>query len=424
MPFTETVQSWGKIAIDSALEYDTPKVVHIKSKKVGFINRLIQIGVIVYVVVWAIILQKGYQETDEVISAVTTKLKGVAYTNITNHPNLNIEDVTPYNRIWDPVDYVIPPMMDNAFFVMTNMVITPEQSRGRCAEDPLMYGVRCEDNPDLNCVKGDPVPNGNGVKTGDCVTYIFPNGSKTKTCEIEAWCPVEYDETPLQNEAVLAAARNFTVLIKNSVSYRKFNFEKRNIAESANKSYLTTCRYSTHANPFCPVFRLEDIVAETGEDFERIAYQGGVVGIFINWDCNLDKNWDDCRPQYSFRRLDNKEAKIAKGYNFRFGHFYVINDTDYRTLTKAYGILFEVIVTGTAGKFNFIPLTTNLGAGLALLSIATVMCDIITFYILRKGTYYKSKKYLYVENVDSDEYNPYRRFPDAATSEPQTPGTK
>ncbi|XP_071945266.1 P2X purinoceptor 4-like isoform X2 [Antedon mediterranea] len=420
MPFKETVSSWSRIAVDSALEYDTPKVVHIKSKKVGFINRLIQIGVIVYVVVWAIILQKGYQEKDEVVSAVTTKLKGVAYTNITGNPNLSIEDVGPYNRIWDPVDYVIPPMMDNAFFVMTNMVITPEQTRGVCAEDPFMVNVNCEDDPNV-CRKGQPVVNGNGIETGNCVTYTYPDGKTTKTCEIEAWCPVEYDVPPLEDEAILADAQHFTVLIKNSVSYPKFNFEKRNIAESDNKTYLTTCKYNSVTDPFCPVFRLRDIVKETNEDFNTIAYQGGVIAIFVNWDCNLDKSWDACRPKYSFRRLDNKNAKIAKGYNFRFGKFYVKNHTEYRTLTKAYGILFEVIVTGTAGKFNFIPLTTNLGAGLALLSIATVMCDIITFYILKKGNYYKSKKYLYVENADSDEYNPYHRIHDASKSQPPQP---
>lgn len=32
------------------LEYDTSKIVHIKSKKVGLINRLIQLAIIAYVI--------------------------------------------------------------------------------------------------------------------------------------------------------------------------------------------------------------------------------------------------------------------------------------------------------------------------------------------------------------------------------------
>ena len=40
-----------------------------------------------------------------------------------------------YERIWDEADYVIPPSESNAFFIMTNAVITPNQTRGTCPED-------------------------------------------------------------------------------------------------------------------------------------------------------------------------------------------------------------------------------------------------------------------------------------------------
>lgn len=42
--------------------------------------------------------EKGYQETDSVVSSVTTKAKGVA---VTNTSQLGF-------RIWDVADYVIP----------------------------------------------------------------------------------------------------------------------------------------------------------------------------------------------------------------------------------------------------------------------------------------------------------------------------
>ena len=40
-----------------------------------------------------------------------------------------------YERIWDESDYVIPPAENSAFFVMTNMVLTPNQTRTSCPED-------------------------------------------------------------------------------------------------------------------------------------------------------------------------------------------------------------------------------------------------------------------------------------------------
>ena len=37
-----------------------------------------------------------------------------------------------------------------------------------------------------------------GVRDGTCGTYVYPDGKTTaKTCNIHAWCPVEYDQTPL-----------------------------------------------------------------------------------------------------------------------------------------------------------------------------------------------------------------------------------
>ena len=35
-----------------------------------------------------------------------------------------------YTRIWDVADYVIPPAENGAFFVATNVIITPNQTRG------------------------------------------------------------------------------------------------------------------------------------------------------------------------------------------------------------------------------------------------------------------------------------------------------
>jgi hypothetical protein len=40
----------------------------------------------------------------------------------------NIPDL--YTRVWDEADYVVPPAENGAFFVATNVIITPNQTRG------------------------------------------------------------------------------------------------------------------------------------------------------------------------------------------------------------------------------------------------------------------------------------------------------
>lgn len=46
----DVVKTGATRAITAFFEYDTPKIVHIKSKTVGVINRIIQLGILAYIV--------------------------------------------------------------------------------------------------------------------------------------------------------------------------------------------------------------------------------------------------------------------------------------------------------------------------------------------------------------------------------------
>lgn len=59
------------------IEYETPRLVKIHNRKVGLVRRIIQLCIILYVALYALWLQKGYQEFGRVESSVTTKIKGV-----------------------------------------------------------------------------------------------------------------------------------------------------------------------------------------------------------------------------------------------------------------------------------------------------------------------------------------------------------
>ena len=54
-----------------------------------------------------------------------------------------------------------------------------------------------------------------------------------------------------------------------------------------------------------------------------IYLKGGVIRINIVWNCDLDRNFDECLPQYFFERYDIKftagsgRASPASGFNFR-----------------------------------------------------------------------------------------------------------
>ncbi|KAL8180134.1 UNVERIFIED_CONTAM: P2X purinoceptor 4 [Gekko kuhli] len=379
-------------------EYDTPRIVLIKSRKVGLMNRLVQLAILAYVIGWVFVWEKGYQETDSVVSSVTTKVKGLA---VTNTSMLGL-------RVWDVADYVIPPQGENAVFVMTNLIITLNQTQGRCAEFPDKM-TAC--SSDKNCTAGYISTHSNGVQTGRCVVYR----GHSKTCEIFGWCPVENDET-VPRPAFLQEAENFTLLVKNNIWYPKFSFTKRNILPTINKTHLQSCKYHPKTDPFCPIFRLRDMVDAAGQDFQEMAVEGGVMGLQINWDCDLDKPASRCVPKYSFRRIDNKDTShtVSPGYNFRFAKYYqTAEGVETRTLIKAYGIRFDIMVFGKAGKFDIIPTMINVGSGLALFGVATVLCDVIVLYFMKKKYYYREKKYKYVEDYELGAGESYGSQPES-----------
>ncbi|XP_033703866.1 P2X purinoceptor 5 isoform X1 [Delphinus delphis] len=372
-------QAGCKGLYQSLFDYKTEKYVIAKNKKVGLLYRLLQVSILTYLVVWVFLVKKCYQDTDTSLqSSIITKVKGVTFTNTSELGE----------RLWDVADYVIPPQGENVFFVITNLVVTPNQRQETCAESESIPDALCYEDSD--CPPGEPVVAGNGVRTGRCLRA----GSEQKgTCEIFAWCPVETKSRPAK--PLLGEAEDFTVYIRNFIRFPKFNFSKTNVLDTTDRAFLKSCKFGPK-DPYCPIFRLGSVVSWTGSSFQEIAVQGGVIGIQIEWDCDLDRAPSECYPRYYFNRLDNRfsENSLSSGYNFRFAKYYRdAAGVELRTLFKAYGIRFDVMVNGKAGKFNIIPTVINVGSGVALMGVGSFFCDLVLIYFIKKSHFYRDKKY-------------------------------
>ncbi|KAK7173462.1 hypothetical protein R3I93_003318 [Phoxinus phoxinus] len=380
-------QSWGNFFF-SLLDYKTEKFVIAKNKKIGVLFRLFQLAVIGYLIGWVFIWKKGYQETEEAIqSSVITKLKGVDFTNSSQFGL----------QLWGAEDYVIPPQGDRVFFIVTNYLVTPNQRLGFCPESPKVPDGFCTNNSE--CVEGETVIAGHGVKTGRCL-------NNTGTCEIQGWCPVEHGRTP--TEPMLAKAENFTVFVKNFIKFPKFAFSKSNVLPTTNSTYLKTCRYDKDHHPYCPIFFVGDVINWTGYNFQNLATKGGSIAVGIEWNCDLDKDESQCNPEYSFTRLDSSDKSqpsVTSGYNFRFARYYSdAAGQTYRNLFKVYGIRIDILVNGKAGKFSIIPTVINIGSGLALMGAGVFVCDMILLYMMSKSSIYRETKFEAITKKQSGKH--------------------
>ncbi|KAM6309029.1 P2X purinoceptor 3 [Aegotheles albertisi] len=354
--------------------YETPKAVVVRSRAVGALHRALQLLILAYFIGWVFLHEKAYQVRDTGIeSSVVTKVKGVG---------------RYAGRVLDTADYVTPPQGTSVFVVVTKQILTENQAQGLCPEGDPRY--RC--TTDHHCQGLGPTT-GSGMLTGRCV----PFNRTLHTCEIQGWCPAEVDTV---DAPVMLEAENFTLLIKNSVRFPLFGFEKANLPPPGSGGDLGRCRFHPQHQPLCPILRLGDVARLAGQDFPTLAATGGVLGIKIGWVCDLDRGGERCLPRYSFTRLDARAHAPALGYNFRHARYYRWQDgTERRTLTKAFGIRFDVLVYGNAGKFGIVPTLINTVAAFTSIGVGTVLCDIILLNFLKGAEHYKARKFEEVPEV-------------------------
>ncbi|XP_060238629.1 P2X purinoceptor 2 isoform X2 [Meriones unguiculatus] len=451
-PGAAMVQRWARSCWSSFWDYETPKVIVVRNRPLGFFHRTVQLLILIYFVwcagrgsvgnraegdpqlgacagahkgtrrgvSWSLqsCLRSRHRPVPQVRIPRAEKLPGERDRSGELHHHQSQGDhhvgrqsvgrggirqapggaalpapgpvflcgVTSLSELTSPPRLYFCTQGGSVVSIITRIEVTPSQTLGTCPESLRVNSSSCHSDDD--CVAGHPNMKGNGIRTGNCVPYYHGN---FKTCEVSAWCPVE-DGTS-DNHFLGKMAPNFTILIKNSIHYPKFKFSKGNIASLKN-GYLKHCTFDQDSDPYCPIFKLGFIVEQAGENFTELAHKGGVIGVIINWNCDLDLSESKCNPKYSFRRLDPKHNPASAGYNFRFAKYYKINSTTVtRTLIKAYGIRIDVIVHGQAGKFSLIPTIINLATALTSIGVGSFLCDWILLTFMNQDKLYSHKKF-------------------------------
>lgn len=266
-------------------------------------------------------------------------------------------------EVWDALDVVKPPLEDGATFLTTNFLRVLGQTRGLCdSNDKCTNDTACQG-------KSGNVDSG-GIRTGAC--------SPTGFCTVNAWCPVEPSVPGNVTFNYLQGIENFTLFVRVSV-----NFATTGIATSTSDDGA--------------IKTVSELLALGGiSNYSQVHQVGALMALSYDFECNLDTSISKCIPKTSVYRLDDPKSKFSTGFNYRYANSYSIvtgtHPVEYRDLYKVYGLRFVVLVTGLGRKFDVKELATNLGSGLAMLSIAAVVADIMLIYILPKKHKYRAVK--------------------------------
>jgi len=265
-------------------------------------------------------------------------------------------------------------------FVATSIVTTWNQTRSLCPGRDKKEA--CHSNAD--CIAGTYTNNG----------IITPTCDPSGYCVLNAWCPLENDSP--QSVSTLQNVDNWTVFVKVNGNFPNFHISKSNIDNGlVNGTNL---------------FSISSILQGAGGNtYQGVSQLGAVLLISIGLNCDFDQAASKCQPSFGFARIDDPTSKFSSGFNFRYvDRSYASDGTQTRTLYKVMGIRMIFNLYGVAGKFGIVPLLITLGAGVGLLSIATLVCDFVLQKLLPNRDVYVRQK---IQEIDDDTQDRKERTP-------------
>ena len=349
--------------------------------------------VFAYVVGFTLVAKKGYQATVPAVGSIALKVKGIA-----SRPNPPGSNAPP--ELWDASDLTVYDA--TSVFVATNIMRT-EQARGVCPgthedEACALPSGRHEGEASTECREG--AVSRSGAQTGRCVPASFSLGDEEMTrgaCEVRGWCPGEPDADAL---APLENVGNFTVFLRTDVRFP-------GMRDKFGRTFDVTNANGTEPTLGWNLFTLDEILTMGGVSYEDVKATGADLQMNIYYDCDLDNALEACVPRMPFEvmRIDTADSSLSHGYNARWlsavkgdgpkaskGTKFDEN-ADTRALVKASGPRIRVSITGVGRRFDLEQLTTVVGAGVALMGVATAVVDVLLLYVLPKRAKYFGLKY-------------------------------
>lgn len=377
---------WKKHDPDNVFAYDTFKMVTIRDRYLGMLHHGLQIGILIYIIVFVLIIQKEFLTKEPAIGLVRVNIetprRGTSVNR--NHtycydPSSNFSSSSLPPCIYPPFDQVAS-SSGSVLFLTTHMNVTDYYS-----------------NCDVNLPDCDPIPI-NGTKE-----FLVANLDDA-TISIDHSAQVDFDgKAPLGYLQTLKNPNAENLAWKKCSDCSQQQFKSL----SSDKLKLKDLLIASHLN-------MDEIANEylEGTDDYRGAepYRnfGAVILLSVKYD-NVENYFSKSPPIiYQYRPqliTDIEDYTVDSVYT---------SYPNNRTLIERKGIRIVGVMAGEIGSFTFQALLIQLTTSIALIKIATTAVDLIAINLLPRRVLYKNAKF-----EKTDDFGDLKK----KSSEMQSPGS-
>lgn len=165
-------------------EYKFDRKNVVKSIKIAISHFIYCSFIWLAIIIWVLVNDGHVHVTKQLKTITVLNMEGTFETNHSIdqfRPFVQPEELVNYNRPWDIQDYT--EILSEEVQVLTNLVITKDQTASKCPENPGFKLWKC--NSTKICPKGKT--SAHGILTGKCVKSDFYKGKmdhNITTCEI------------------------------------------------------------------------------------------------------------------------------------------------------------------------------------------------------------------------------------------------
>lgn len=340
--------------LDELCAYKTMKVVRMRDTRLGVLYWISVLFVLLYVILYALGVNRMHQYHDTGIGVALTTLKGKAIFQ---------------SKAYDAADLAFHPADSHGTFLATRILTVRGQKVDQCLD--YTQPCDCKDGPDCS------------VGTGG------------HFCKRLAWCPslgngnagTSPPPPPSAEVINLEGLGRVELDIVSGISFPGIGshfFVAGGSTGSSNPFKNETVE--TLLKRVQPPIMLADI-----------ASQGALIGVSFLWNCDV---MEDCEPAVAVRRLDKSGFSEQNSRQYSGKDGVLLRDT-----IVTYGIRILVDASGTGRMTSPTLLMVQLGSGLALLQLAAWFADFAMLHFFSQA---RRHRYIEFKILETRDYSDLR----------------